>query len=134
MSDTISQPIHRSYARGWFGSHGIFHGLKAVESGEQAIVTFAIAPHPCTSDAPDSGSIFVTVGRSVVEGVLSWRFGGGDDGRDPDGHSSHALVASWEEQDLALAVAGLALYLQRKCPTGWAIYRQPVEAKMAEAA
>ena len=126
--------IHRSYDRGWFGSHGIFEGLRAVEKGEQQTVTFTAAPHPATSDDADDKAVFVTIGRAEVEGVLSWRICGGDDGRDPDGHKSHALCASWEEQDLALACAKLAMHMQMRCRTCWAIYRQPVEAAKAVAA
>jgi hypothetical protein len=126
--------VHRSYQPGWFGSHGIFQGLRAVEKGEQETVTFAVAPHPATCEDSDAGAIFVTIGRATVEGVLSWRFGGGDDGRDPAGFNSHALIASWDEQDLAHAAAGLALNLQRKAKTGWAIYRQPVAVSQAVAA
>lgn len=134
MPSTEQVPVHRSYNNGWFGAHGIYQGLRAVEIGAQRVVTFAVAPHPATSHDGDESALFVTIGRAEIDGVLCWRFCGGDDGRDPDGHSSHSLVASWEEQALAFAVAGLAIYLQRKCKAGWAIYRQPAKLNMAEAA
>jgi hypothetical protein len=126
--------IIRSYNLGWFGSHGVYEGLRDVLAGRQRVVTYAVAPHPAHAlwhDRPAAAGTpkLVTIGRGVVDGQPTWRFCGGDDGRDPDGFNSHALVATWEPDELALAAAGLGIYLQRQCKEGWAIYRQPEEGQ-----
>ena len=134
MNISVPAEITRSYNRGWFGSHGVYEGLRDVLSGRQRVVTFAVAPHPahalCHGEDADTGMPkLVTIGRGIVEGLATWRYCGGAGGRDPDGFNSHALVATWEPDELALAAAGLGIFLQRQCKKGWAIYRQPEEGQ-----
>ena len=116
MQTETKQGITRKYDNGWCGAGAIYQGLRAVQDGEQATVTFVVADHHTEGDKVYHRA---TIGRAKVEGVLCWRWCG--EGGKPDANGSHAVCASWSEQDLALACAVVACALVKY--DGW-VYRQ----------
>lgn len=117
----------------WTGPDAVVAALKAVESGEAPLAVFAIAEHPKAGVSNDPSRVpgkvyeIVSVGRTEIDGVLTWRYCALDG--TPDGDGSHGLCASWHPQDIAIASARLAAYLEKMAasysPTAW-VFRQRV--------
>ena len=117
-----TEQIKVEFSGQWCGASSVYYGLKDIESGLIETVSFAIADHPMKYTQNKLHSI-VTIGRAMVRGVLCWRFCG--EGNKPDGASSYAVCASWNDQDLGLASAVVASYLTQlaKENDAW-IFRQ----------
>jgi hypothetical protein len=110
------------FENGWSGIDSIYQGLKDILDGKQETVTFIIADHPIKHTQEKVHKTY-TIGRCLIDDVLCWRWCG-ERGL-PDSAGSHAVCASWNEQDLALAVGVVAYTLARDCQEfdAW-IFRQ----------
>lgn len=113
-----AQQFHRRF----IGYTGIVYGLHDVlypdPGDEDHTVTFAVIDHPRYGNVIH---LTVTIGRCNIHGVMTWRWCG--EGDKPDGAGSHALCATYEDQDLALAAAKVAGALSRYLDEGRMIYR-----------
>lgn len=106
-----TKPLKRQFNREDCGSSSVFYALKDIAEGKIKTAKFFIADHPITHVFEVYEA--VTVGRAEIEGVMCWRFCGERDEAYSVG--SHALCASWDDQDLALACANLSGYLHTLC-------------------
>lgn len=108
--------LDRSFFPGRCGPDSIVAGLQSILDGENETVTWVASQHP-----REGNEVYatITIGRAVIDGVLTWRYCG--EGRKPDSAGSHALCASGDSQDLALAAARLACLLGS---IGTCIFRQ----------
>lgn len=99
------------YSRERCGASSVYYALKDVLEGVEAIATFEIRDHQQKFTQEKLHATF-SVGRAEVRGVMCWRWCG--ENNNPDGAGSHAVLASWDEQDLGLACAVVACFLGKE--------------------
>jgi hypothetical protein len=122
-----------NFAHDMHDAGGILAGLREAAANPGTLARFVVQVHPVHSDkVPPEAHVrkVVDVGLTSIDGRPTWRYAAAGDLL---GQGSHALIASWyDDQSVEHAAAMLAYGLARNCSEYDVVFRDVATAGGAQ--